>query len=99
LNYKVKLAKVIKSLTHYTKGTLFKNITALRYSISRSISHIENIFSSFFHNTSTLSIIKSYLSLEDGPPIFGQTKQKLSYSLYQLFGVYTGLTPYLANHS
>ena len=96
---KFRLAATPKSLTHYTKGTLFQNITALEYSISSSISHIVNIFSSFLHSTSTLSVIKSYLGLEGGPPIFKQTKQKLFYSLKQKTNTYTGLTPSLVHFS
>ncbi len=72
----VKLATKCKSLTHYTKGTQSQNKsapTACTHTVSGSISlRSPRFFSPFPHGTSSLSVSKEYLALEDGPPIFRQ---------------------------
>ena len=66
-----------KSLTHYTKGTQSRNKsapTACTHTISGSISlPSPGFFSPFPHGTSSLSVSREYLALEDGPPIFRQS--------------------------
>ncbi len=73
----VKLATKCKSLTHYTKGTPSRNksaLTACTHTVSGSISlPSPGFFSPFPHGTSSLSVSKEYLALEDGPPIFSQS--------------------------
>ena len=72
----LKLAAQTKSLTHYTKGTpsLHKEaLTACRHSVSDTISFpLSGCFSPFPHGTSSLSVIKEYLGLGSGLPIFRQ---------------------------
>jgi hypothetical protein len=76
LPYSVKLANASNSLTHYTKGTQSQNIsapTACMHTVSGSISlPSPGFFSPFPHGTSSLSVSREYLALEDGPPIFNQ---------------------------
>lgn len=78
LPYSVKLASTINSLTHYTKGTQSSRIksrtsTACTHTVSGSLSlPSPGFFSPFPHGTSSLSVSKEYLALEDGPPIFKQ---------------------------
>ena len=73
LPYSVKLANAINSLTHYTKGTQSQDLslasTACTHTVSGSISlPSPGFFSPFPHGTSSLSVSKEYLALEDGPP-------------------------------
>ena len=74
--YRLKLATQTNSLTHYTKGTpsrLKDASTACRHSVSDSISlPCSGFFSPFPHGTCSLSVIKEYLGLEGGPPMFRQ---------------------------
>ena len=74
--YRLKLARKINSLTHYTKGTRSPHKeapTACRHPVSGSISlPLSGCFSPFPHGTCSLSVTKEYLGLEDGPPIFRQ---------------------------
>ena len=73
---RLKLAAQTKSLTHYTKGmpSLLKEaLTACRHSVSDTISFpLSGCFSSFPHGTGSLSVIKEYLGLGSGLPIFRQ---------------------------
>lgn len=71
----LKLANKIKSLAHYAKGTLslyFK--LQLLVSILFQFLHFNHLIKDLFHlsltDTCTLSILKQYLSLESGLPIF-----------------------------
>jgi hypothetical protein len=73
----VNLATISHSLTHYTKGTqspcLRKAPTACTFTVSDTISLPSlGYFSPFPHGTSSLSVSREYLALEDGPPIFNQ---------------------------
>ena len=72
----VNLATKSKSLTHYTKGTQSQNKsapTACTHTVLGSISlPSPGFFSPFPHGTSSLSVGREYLALEDGPPIFRQ---------------------------
>ena len=65
-----------KSLTHYTKGMLSLHkgaLTACRHSVSDTISFpLSGCFSPFPHGTCSLSVIKEYLGLGSGLPIFRQ---------------------------
>jgi hypothetical protein len=73
--YRLKLARHMKSLTHYTKGTpsLRRAPTACRHPISGSVSlPSSGIFSPFPHGTRSLSVDEEYLGLEGGPPMFRQ---------------------------
>ena len=80
--YRFKLARKIKSLTHYTKGTRSHPIrpedwisapTVCKHSVSGSISlPSSGCFSPFPHGTCSLSVTKEYLGLEGGPPNFRQ---------------------------
>ena len=75
LPYAVKLATNHKSLTHYTKGTRspLRAPTACTHTVSGSISlPSPGFFSPFPHGTGSLSVGRSYLALEDGPPMFRQ---------------------------
>ena len=75
LPYTVKLATNHKSLTHYTKGTQspLQAPTACTHTVSGSISlPSPGFFSPFPHGTGSLSVGRSYLALEDGPPMFRQ---------------------------
>ena len=77
LPYTVKLANASNSLTHYTKGTQSpirrQAPTACTQTVSGSISlPSPGFFSPFPHGTSSLSVSKEYLALDDGPPIFNQ---------------------------
>jgi hypothetical protein len=73
--YRLKLARHMKSLTHYTKGTPspLRAPTACRHPISGSVSlPSSGIFSPFPHGTCSLSVVEEYLGLEGGPPMFRQ---------------------------
>ncbi len=74
--YRLKLARHMKSLTHYTKGTPSPRSgapTACRLPISGSISlPLSGCFSPFPHGTCSLSVVEEYLGLEGGPPMFRQ---------------------------
>ena len=73
--YRLRLARQIKSLTHYTKGTLspLRASTVCRHSVSGSISlPSSGCFSPFPHGTGSLSVAEEYLGLEGGPPTFRQ---------------------------
>ena len=74
--YRLKLARHMKSLTHYTKGTPSPREvapTACRLPISGTISlPLSGCFSPFPHGTCSLSVIEEYLGLEGGPPMFRQ---------------------------
>ena len=74
--YRLKLARHMKSLTHYTKGTPSRRLgapTACRLPISGSISlPSSGCFSPFPHGTCSLSVVEEYLGLEGGPPMFRQ---------------------------
>ena len=73
--YRLKLARHIKSLTHYTKGTQsgFRPPTVCRYPVSGTVSlPSSGCFSPFPHGTGSLSVSKEYLAFEGGPPIFRQ---------------------------
>ena len=74
--YRLKLARHMKSLTHYTKGTPSPREvapTACRLPISGSISlPSSGCFSPFPHGTCSLSVVEEYLGLEGGPPMFRQ---------------------------
>ena len=73
--YRLKLARQIKSLTHYTKGTLspLRAPTVCRQSVSGSLSlPSSGCFSPFPHGTCSLSVMREYLGLEGGPPTFRQ---------------------------
>ena len=102
LPYSVKLATENNSLTHYTKGTqlLVRRLasTACTHTVSGSISlPSPGFFSPFPHGTSSLSVSKEYLALEDGPPIFNQdfTCPDLLFVTHQTrFFVYGTITHY-----
>src|SRR6201982_323596 len=74
--YRLKLARHMKSLTHYTKGTPSPRLgapTACRLPISGSVSlPLLGCFSPFPHGTCSLSVAEEYLGLEGGPPMFRQ---------------------------
>ncbi len=74
--YRLKLARHMKSLTHYTKGTPSHRLgapTACRLPISGTLSlPSSGCFSPFPHGTCSLSVIEEYLGLEGGPPMFRQ---------------------------
>ena len=73
--YRFKLARQIKSQTHYTKGTSspLRAPTVCRHPVSGSISlPSSGCFSPFPHGTGALSVGKEYLGLEGGPPMFRQ---------------------------
>ena len=74
--YRLKLARKTKSLTHYTKGTPSGPVappTACRHPVSGSLSlPSSGCFSPFPHGTGALSVVKEYLALEGGPPMFRQ---------------------------
>ena len=74
--YRLKLARKINSLTHYTKGTRSPHKeapTACRHSVSGTVSlPLSGCFSPFPHGTCSLSVTKEYLGLEGGPPTFRQ---------------------------
>ena len=74
--YRLKLACNTNSLTHYAKGTpsrLKDAPTACRHPVSGTISlPLSGCFSPFPHGTGSLSVVKEYLGLEGGPPMFRQ---------------------------
>ena len=73
--YRLKLARYIKSLTHYTKGTWshLRAPTVCRQPVSGTLSlPLSGCFSPFPHGTSSLSVMHEYLGLEGGPPMFRQ---------------------------
>ena len=71
---RLNLALQSNSLAHYAKGTLSRNKsarTACRQPVSGSIALPSlGFFSPFPHGTSTLSVVRKYLALDDGPPRF-----------------------------
>jgi len=98
--YRLKLARQTKSLTHYTKGTQSQKQasapTACKHSVSVSISlPSSGFFSPFPHGTSSLSVVREYLGLEGGPPIFRQnfTCSALLEN-YKVFYLYRAITYY-----
>src|SRR6056300_1907980 len=100
----VKLATENKSLTHYTKGTQSprRAPTACTHTVSCSISlPSPGFFSPFPHGTSSLSVSKEYLALEDGPPMFSQgfTCPDLLFVAPQTHLSCTGLSPSMAELS
>ena len=79
------LAANNNSQTHYAKGTLslplLKAPTDCRRTVSGSISlPSPGFFSPFPHGTSSLSVIKEYLGLADGPAGFAPDACVLCYS-------------------
>ena len=74
--YRLKLARYIKSLTHYARGTLSGHKsppTACRQPVSGTVSlPSSGCFSPFPHGTGSLSVMHEYLGLEGGPPMFRQ---------------------------
>ena len=69
------LAAENNSRTHYAKGTPspLRAPTACRHTVSGSVSlPSPGFFSPFPHGTGSLSVIREYLALEDGPPGFPQ---------------------------
>ena len=101
--YRLKLARKINSLTHYTKGTRSPHKeapTACRHPVSGSVSlPLSGYFSPFPHGTCSLSVAKEYLGLEGGPPMFRQgfTCPALIKSANNL--AHTGLSPTMARLS
>jgi len=94
--YRLKLARQIKSLTHYTKGTLspFQAPTVCRHPVSGSISlPSSGYFSPFPHGTGALSVGKEYLGLEGGPPIFRQNFTCSALLDMSMLAACTGLSP------
>ena len=94
--YRLKLARYIKSLTHYTKGTPspLRAPTVCRHPVSGTISlPLSGCFSPFPHGTCSLSVMHEYLGLEGGPPMFEQdfTCPALlkDNSLYYVYGAIT----------
>jgi hypothetical protein len=77
---RLNLAAQNNSLTHYAKGTrslrtvrrsVHKAPAACRQTVSGTISlSSTEYFSPFPHGTGSLSVIREYLALEDGPPSF-----------------------------
>ncbi len=73
--YRLKLAAIGNSLTHYTKGTpsLHKELRLLvgiRFQVY--FTPLSGCFSPFPHGTCSLSVTREYLGLEGGPPMFRQ---------------------------
>ena len=105
LPYTVRLATESNSLTHYTKGTqspLKEAPTACTHTVSGSISlPSPGFFSPFPHGTSSLSVSKEYLALEDGPPMFSQgfSCPDLLFVAPQTHLSRTGLSPSMAELS
>jgi hypothetical protein len=100
--YRLKLARHIKSLTHYTKGTRSprRAPTACKHSVSGTISlPSSGCFSPFPHGTCSLSVVEEYLGLEGGPPTFRQdfTCPALLEALSRFTA--TGLSPAMAQFS
>ena len=94
--YRLKLARQIKSLTHYTKGTLspFQAPTVCRHPVSGSLSlPSSGYFSPFPHGTGALSVSKEYLGLEGGPPIFRQNFTCSALLDMSMLAACTGLSP------
>ena len=100
---RLKLARQINSLTHYTKGTpshLIGAPTVCRHPVSGTVSlPLSGFFSPFPHGTCSLSVGKEYLGLEGGPPMFRQdcTCPALLESSSNFTA--TGLSPALAGFS
>ena len=81
--YRLKLARKVKSLTHYTKVRRhgYTAPTACKRSVSGSISlPLSGFFSPFPHGTRTLSVTKEYLGLEGGPPCSDRISRVPPYS-------------------
>lgn len=70
----IHLACNIKLLTHYAKGTTsgLNPLSAYKIASSGSVSPVIDLLLIFPSRYSSLSLIISYLALEDGTPIFGQ---------------------------
>ncbi len=73
--YRLKLAANGNSLTHYTKGTpsphqRLRLLVGIRFQVS--FTPLSGCFSPFPHGTCSLSVIREYLGLEGGPPMFRQ---------------------------
>lgn len=88
--YRLKLARHIKSLTHYTKGTPspLRAPTVCKHPVSGTVSlPLSGCFSPFPHGTCSLSVAEEYLGLEGGPPMFRQdfTCPALLVSFQKLF--------------
>ena len=95
-SYRLKLARQIKSLTHYTRGTPspLRAPTVCKHPVSGSVSlPLSGYFSPFPHGTCALSVGKEYLGLEGGPPTFrqGSTCPALlkDLALHYLYGAIT----------
>jgi hypothetical protein len=76
--------------------------TACTHTVSGSISlPSPGFFSPFPHGTSSLSVSKEYLALEDGPPMFNQgfSCPDLLFVVPQTHLSYTGLSPSMAELS
>jgi hypothetical protein len=72
---RLKLARHVKSLTHYTKGTWSPSQapTVCKHPVSGTVSlPSSGCFSPFPHGTGSLSVAEEYLGLEGGPPMFRQ---------------------------
>ena len=97
--YRLKLARHIKSLTHYTKGTWspLRAPTVCRQSVSGTISlPLSGCFSPFPHGTSSLSVRYEYLGLEGVPPIFEQDFTCPALLNMWMLPADTGLSPAVA---
>ena len=101
--YRLKLAAYIKSLTHYTRGTLSGDkppSTACRHSVSGTISlPLSGCFSPFPHGTCALSVGKEYLGLEHGHPMFRQDFTCPALLEDMTAFIRTGLSPAMARLS
>jgi hypothetical protein len=76
--------------------------TACMHTVSGSISlPSPGFFSPFPHGTSSLSVSREYLALEDGPPIFNQdfTCPDLLFVTHLTIVLRTGLSPFIAGFS
>src|SRR3546814_5635580 len=91
--YRLKLARYIKSLTHYARGPrsrLKDAPTACRHSVSGTVSlPSSGCFSPFPHGTGSLSVMYEYLGLEGGPPMRSEehtselkSLMRLSYAVF-----------------
>ncbi len=100
---RLKLARQINSLTHYTKGTpspvmasedAARAPTDCRHPVSGTVSlPSSGFFSPFPHGTGTLSVVEEYLGLEGGPPVFRQ-----DFTCPVLLGCFVSSVPVLGYH-
>ena len=100
--YRLKLARQIKSLTHYTKGTWspLQAPTVCKHPVSGTVSlPSSGCFSPFPHGTSSLSVAEEYLGLEGGPPMFRQDFTCPALLASSLANTRTGLSPTAARLS